>query len=140
MSDQEIIREPIDDLPGREELEARAAEGWRPVAVEWRRDRPDAGEERHGGSLEPPYGLSLRPEGARLEPNPGEEQALRLMLRMVIDDRNSLGDVARVLNDRELTTRDGRPWRPTDVFHLLPRLVEVAPGIYRSSSWTRDSG
>lgn len=137
MSDHEILREPLDEMPDEEHLETRRAEGWRLSALEWRRPRTGASDPSDETEAEPPYGLRLEPETARLEPSVGEERALRMMLKLVIDDRNSLDDVATALNREGLSTRAGRPWNAREVFQLLPRLVEVAPGIYRSRDWAR---
>jgi len=54
----------------------------------------------------------------------------------VIDDQNSLSDVAIELNQRGYRTRSGAPWSQVSVLHLLPRVVEVAPEIFANPSWS----
>lgn len=122
--------ERVSELPTADELREREREGWKIAAIEWQRE---AAAEQRGDETrraETPYGL-LTPAGdTELAPSPAEEEALRLMLRMVIDDRNTLAMVATELNRRGFRTRGGRSWSPRAVFDMLPRLVEVAPRFF----------
>lgn len=131
MAGFESWRETVTEIPTAEEIRRRAEEGWQPVAIEWRRAAP-AEEE---AVRETPYGLVTRDGGIELRPNPAEEEALRLMLRLVIDDRNSLATVAEELNRRGLTTRRGESWSQRAVFDMLPRLIEVAPRLFAATEW-----
>lgn len=131
MAGFERWRETVTEMPTAEEVRRRAEEGWQPVAIEWRRAAPAAGE----SVRETPYGLVTRDGGFELRPDPVEEEALRLMLTMVIDDRNSLARVAEELNRRGLTTRRGESWSQSAVFNMLPRLIEMAPRFFGATEW-----
>lgn len=129
MAGFERWREKVTEMPGEEEVRRKAADGWQPVAIEWQREAPEREAER-----ETPYGLRTRDGGTELWLDAGEEEALRLMLGMVIDDRNSLARVAEELNRRGLTTRRGDSWSQSAVFNMLPRLIEVAPRFFAASA------
>jgi pantothenate kinase len=42
---------------------------------------------------------------------------------------------AQSLNERGFRTREGKPWTPTVIFEMMPRLVEVAADILTSDEW-----
>jgi hypothetical protein len=134
MTGKERLREPTASPPSPEQVRQRAIEGWRLVSVEWERSTggplSDAGELK----LEIPFGLRIAADCRHLEEHPGEKEAMTLMLEMIVEDR-SLSEVARGINQREFQTRDGRAWTQTDVFYLLPRLIEAAPHIFSSQEW-----
>lgn len=140
MARTERWHERVSDLPTAEELRERARQGWKIAAIEWQREAPAAAE---GGEIrreETPYGL-LTPAGdTELTPSPREEEELRLILRMVIDDRNTLATVAAELNRRGFRTRHGRSWSQRAVFDMLPRLVEVAPRFFGRPDWPGHDG
>ena len=83
-----------------------------------------------------PFGLNTPDGGNTLTENADETHALRLILRMVINDDNTLGEVAEELNRKGFRTRSGKPWNQSTVFNMLPRLVEEAPNIYARPDWT----
>ncbi len=56
------------------------------------------------------------------------------MLRMIVDEM-PFAEIAERLNARGLRTRPGAEWNQTSVFHMLPRLIEVAPEIYSTAAW-----
>jgi len=132
MARVERVREAISGAPSEEYLERKAAEGWRMVAVEWERDTSDTEATEW---TQTPFGLRTPDGTAQLAEHPEEARALEVMLGLVIDDRNSLDQVARELNRRGLRTRLGDDWSPSAVFQMLPRLVDVAPRIYASNAW-----
>lgn len=136
----ELKREETTRRPTVEEIDAKAAEGWQLAAVVWRREVPDEEPSPDMTSLpeETPYGLVTTDGGVELREDLAEEEALRLMLRMVIDDQHDLSQVADELNRRGHLTRGGEAWSPLDVFNMLPRLVEVAPRFYARSDWTAE--
>jgi hypothetical protein len=127
MARTERWRESVSELPTEEEVRRRAEQGWKLAAVEWRREAADRDEP---GLPETPYGLCTPEGGTELDARRDEQEALRLMLGLVIDDRNSLAAVAHELNRRGFRTRAGGPWSPSAVFSMMPRLVEVAPSIF----------
>lgn len=132
MARVERMRETISKPPTAEEIRQKAEEGWKLVAVEWQREAPaQAGDEVE----ETPFGLCTGDGGTELEISRAEQEALRIMLGMVVDDRNSLAAVADELNRRGYRTRDGRDWSQGAVFNMLPRLIEVAPRFFASPEW-----
>lgn len=132
MATVERWREQVSEPPTAAEIREKAKQGWRLAAVEWQRQVPAAAAQE---LLETPYGLRTPAGDTELHRNREEEEALRLMLGMVIDDRNSLTAVAAELNRRGYRTRSGRSWSPTAVFDMLPRLVEVAPRFFARPDW-----
>lgn len=134
MAKIETVREPISRLPTTAEIEQREAQGWQLAAVEWQREV--AGEATDPAAPATPYGLRVAGSGStQLEAHPDERDVLQLTLDRVIDDENSLSDVATELNQLGYRTRSGAPWSQVSVFHLLPRVVEVAPEIFASPGW-----
>lgn len=124
----EILDEPLTD----EFLRSRAHDGWRPVGVVWERTVDAAAPPPEATAV--PYGLRVSTDCRRLEPSAEEISALIHMLRMVVDE-HSFADIAASLNEQGYRTRAGEPWNQTSVFHLLPRMIEVAPAIYNSEQW-----
>jgi hypothetical protein len=45
--------------------------------------------------------------------------------------------VAAELNRRGHTTREGKPWTPSALFILLPRMIQVGPRVFSSEEWSR---
>jgi hypothetical protein len=133
MNKLERLREAVAHAPTPEELQRRAAQGWRLVGVEWERGAP--GTDQAGELQETPFGLKVAPDCAHLETDPDESQALAAMLRLVIQDEVSFTQVAQELNRRGFRTRHGSTWTPVSVYRLVPRLVEVAPQVFRSPAW-----
>lgn len=132
MVKKERQRETVKALPTPDDVRARAEDGWQLVAVEWQREVEEIEEDSWHQT---PYGLVTDEGEQRLRPHQGEEEALRVMLAMVIDDNNSLAQVADELNRRGLRTRDGGHWSQGAVFNMLPRLVDAAPRIFDSPAW-----
>jgi hypothetical protein len=62
-------------------------------------------------------------------------EALTVMLEGIVSDR-SLTEVAAWLNQQGFTTRRGSRWTQVLVFHMLPRLIEVAPQISSTGQWS----
>jgi hypothetical protein len=134
MSRTERIREPISSLPDAGELARRAADGWRPVAVEWERSVAPGQPVAVLQSAEIPYGLRVGESGDSLEQHPEEVEAMMVALDGIVQDL-ALSEVAAELGRQGHSMRNGSPWTQTAVFQLLPRLVEVAPAIYASAEW-----
>jgi len=124
----EVLTEPLgDDL-----LRRRASDGWRPVGVVWERTVETAVET--SGREAVPFGLRVGPDCSSLEPAPEEIGAMVQMLRHIVEER-SFAQIADALNTAGYRTRAGDPWNQTMVFHMLPRLIEVAPSVYSSEEW-----
>jgi hypothetical protein len=134
MARTERFREPVSVLPDEQELERRAAAGWRPVAVEWERTLQPGAFTAVLESTEIPYGLRAGEASDRLEQHEREVEAMMTMLDLIVQDL-PLSEVAAELDRRGFTMRNGAPWTQTAVFQLLPRLVEVGPSIYASEQW-----
>jgi hypothetical protein len=98
MNKIERLHEAVTHAPTPEELQRRAAQGWRLVGVEWERGAP--GTDQAGELQETPFGLKVAPDCAHLETDPDESQALAAMLRLVIQDEVSFTQVAQELNRR----------------------------------------
>ena len=81
-----------------------------------------------------PKGLQVSDDCAGLVESPSETQAIILALDMIVEDHR-LSRVADELNRRGYLTRDGKPWTPTTLFHLLPRMIEVGPRVFASEEW-----
>jgi hypothetical protein len=117
-----------------EYVRQKAQEGWSLVAVEWERDTD--GEIIDAGMLkqEIPFGLRVSTDCLHLEENPTEKAALTLMLEGIVEDR-SLSEVTDAMNKAGMLTRQGKGWTQSDVFFMLPRLIDSAPQIFSSEEW-----
>ncbi len=137
MARVERLRESVSNPPTAEEIQQKAADGWRLVAVEWQREvaAGSGPAEASAAGAQTPYGLRTGDGETDLESDPREAEALELMLGLVIDDNNSLAEVAEELNRRGFRTRSGDSWSQVTVFNMLPRLVEVAPEIFAGADW-----
>jgi hypothetical protein len=56
------------------------------------------------------------------------------MLEQIVREKR-IQEIAAELNRNGYATRAGLPWSPTDVFNLLPRLIEVGPRLLKSAAW-----
>ena len=124
----EVLAERLDD----ELLRVKARDGWRPISVVWERT-----VEGEAGPTEPqaiPFGLRVAGDCQTLEPDVDEVRTMLYMLKGVVEDR-PFGQIATELNDAGHRTRTGVEWNQTRVFHMLPRLIEVAPNIFNSDDW-----
>lgn len=126
-------RDVLKSSPDEEYWQEKTAEGWRPVAVEWERDVPDA-EEREPLMEEVPYGLEVSDDRQHLVENPAEIEVVRLLLEQIVSDR-PLSAAAEELDRRGHRQRNGSRWTQVALFNLLPRVVELAPRIYSSEEW-----
>lgn len=114
-----------------DDLERRRQAGWHAVSVVWERDA----EAGHAARRTPvPYGLRVGDDAKHLEVDPDEMAVLRLILAGVVRDR-PLGEIAADLASRNLHRRDGGRFTQSDLFELLPRVVDEAPSIYASAEW-----
>lgn len=66
------------------------------------------------------FGFDLAPDGKSLVPNRLEQRAIRLM-RKLRDAGESLRTIAAELNERGISTKEGRPWLHTSVQGILAR-------------------
>jgi len=134
MARKERIREAITSLANPNYLTDRAAAGWRMAAIEWERDIPDQAPETPAWSEDIPYGMQVSADGARLIENPAETEMVVLALDMIVEDC-PLSQVSGEMNRRGYRMRDGKPWTPTALFTLLPRMIQLGPRMFSSEQW-----
>ena len=128
---RDIVSEPFSP----EIIRQRAAAGWQMVAIEWRRELPDAEAPATAPFDEDvPYGLRVSADCSRLEADPTEHRVLMLMMEMLADDR-SYAEIVAALNAAGLRMRNGHPWNRIAVFKMVPRLIEVGPRFFSSEEW-----
>jgi len=136
MAKTERIRETISGMPTLEHLLERVDAGWKLVALEWEREAtatPIAVNERLVEEI--PYGLKVADDCSGLVENAFEKQIIITALDMIVEDC-PLSAVADELNRRGFKTRDGKPWTPSTLFVLLPRMIQVGPRVFTSDEWT----
>jgi len=134
MAKKERIRESLTGLPTLEYLTSRIELGWRPSAIEWERDILPEGAAATWRE-EIPYGLQVSDDCTGLVENPAEREIITIAIDMVVDDQ-PLSRIAAELNKRNYRTRSGREWTPSDLFSLLPRMIQVGPKLFTSEEWT----
>ncbi len=130
---RDVLHGPVSEAVMRE----RAAAGWQLVALEWRRELPDSEAPTEGAYREDiPYGLRISDDCQRLEIEPAENQALLLMMEMLVQDF-SFSAIASDLNEKGFRTREGRRWSPVGIFNMIPRLIEVGPRLFSTEEWEK---
>ncbi|HYW43953.1 MAG TPA: recombinase family protein [Bryobacteraceae bacterium] len=134
MPKKERIRETLTGLPTLDYLMQRIQLGWRPSAIEWERDIVAPGAEGQQYAEEIPYGLEVSSDCAGLVESAAEKEVITVALDMVVEDC-PLSRVAAELNARGFKTRAGKPWTPTELFNLLPRMIQVGPRLFSSEQW-----
>jgi hypothetical protein len=128
---KERIRQEVPASFGPEDIARHVGQGWRLVAVEWERELP---KDESTKAEEVPFGLQIAKDAQRLEDNPTEQEVLRLMMELTVQD-GPYSMIAEELNRRGYRTRQGMMWTPISVFQMLPRLIEVGPRIFASQEW-----
>ena len=131
-------RESVSEMPSSDYLAAKQGEGWSLAALVWEREVPDDQDLPDTRSEEVPYGLQIAASGDRLEENPEEMETLTGFLDLIVSER-SLSEVVSALNAKGYRSRDGNPWKKSDVFQLLPRLIEATPRIFSDETWSSKS-
>ena len=135
MANKERIRETLSSLPTLEYLVERVEAGWKPAAIEWERESAGAGDVVDKAVKEEiPFGLRVSDDCSGLVESPSERAIIITALDMIVDDR-PLSQIAEELNRRGYTARDGKPWTPSALFTLLPRMIQVGPRVFTSSEW-----
>lgn len=126
-------RESLHGPFGNQLMQERMKKGWKLVGLEWERPIEDRGPGGETETEEVPYGLRIAGDCQHLEENPAERAVLELMLGLIAADR-PLSKVAEALNGVGHRTRSGMPWTQATVFDLLPRLIEAAPQLRRTTT------
>lgn len=136
MPKKERIRETIAGLPTLDHLLERKESGWKLVALEWEREAADGPLGETQSTVEQiPYGLKVADDCTGLVENPFEKQIIIIALDMIVEDC-PLSKIADELNRRGFTTRDDKPWTPSALFVLLPRMIQVGPRLFTSDEWS----
>lgn len=136
MARKERIRESLTALPTLEHILERVDAGWKLAALEWERETEAAPVTEHEGVFEQiPFGLKVAEDCNGLVENPFEKQIIITALDMIVEDC-PLSQVADELNRRGFSTREGKPWTPSALFVLLPRMIQVGPRVFASDEWT----
>ncbi|MBO0911285.1 MAG: recombinase family protein [Acidobacteria bacterium] len=126
---RQMVRGPLGELDLKREID----KGWKLVAIEWEREIET--EETLLPS-DVPFGLRIAPETGQLEENPVEREILLQLMELLVQE-GSYTHIAKEINRRGFRTRQGAEWTSISVFEMLPRLIEVGPGLFRSSEWQR---
>jgi Recombinase len=133
----ERMRDAVSEPFSPDVVRQRTSAGWQMVAIEWRRELPDAEAPTEGEFDEDvPYGLRVSDDCKRLESNPVEHQVLMQMMDLVTQDL-SYAEVVAKLNEKGYRMRNGQPWNRVAVFRMIPRLIEVGPRFFSSEEWTQ---
>jgi hypothetical protein len=135
---KQSIRDAVTGELSLEYFARRFSEGWKIATIDWFREA-DASLNQPASLLNDqatlPYGLQVAEDGLVNE-NPLEATVLLLILEQIIKERR-IQEIAAELNLQGYATRDGMPWSATDVFNLLPRLIEAGPSLLKSAAWQK---
>ena len=135
MAHFERIRDVVSGALAPSVMQQRAAAGWQLVSIEWRRELPGEEAPSEGAFQEEiPYGLRISEDCQRLEFHPRERMVLTQMMDLVVQDF-PFTSIASDLNEKGFRTRDGKLWNQVSVFKMLPRLIEVGPGLFTTAEW-----
>ncbi len=135
MASFERIRDVVSGPFSQQVIDQRVAAGWQMSSIEWRRELPDQETPSDGAYNEDiPYGLRISDDCQRLEVDPREQQALLLMMDLLVQDF-SFSSIVSDLNEKGFRTREGGPWSRVSVFKMLPRLIEVGPRLFSTDDW-----
>jgi len=135
MARKERIREAVGGLPTLDHLVERAEAGWKLVALEWEREAAVTPLDQNERLVEEiPYGLKVADDCSGLVESADEKQIILTALDMIVEDC-PLSQVADELNRRGYKTREGKPWTPSVLFVLLPRMIQVGPRVFTSDEW-----
>ncbi len=134
MARKEHFRDVVAGMPDAGYWQEKADQGWELSAIEWVREVSAGESSQVVLRQEVPYGMQVSEDCMHLVENPQEREALTLMLGELIADK-PLSEVAKSLNQHGFRTRKGVKWDAAAIFHLFPRLIEVAPQIYPTEDW-----
>lgn len=135
---KQSIRDFITGELSLEYFAKRYGEGWKVASIEWYRESAEANAPVEsasilGGQATVPYGFQISEDGVMHE-NPLEATVLLLILEQIIKEKR-IQEIARELNLHGYATREGTAWSASDVFNLLPRLIEAGPSLLKSTAW-----
>ncbi len=136
---KQLVRDTIKGDLTLDYFAKRLAEGWAVASIEWVRESDEATTPQPAklnlvdDASALPFGLRVS-EGGFLEENPLEAAVLLLILEQIVQERR-ITEIAHELNTQHYLTRHGTAWTPTDVFNLLPRLIDAGPSLLKSAAW-----
>jgi hypothetical protein len=135
---KQSIRDVITSEVTLEHLARRFAEGWKIASIEWFREAdapvsPGESTRLLNDHAALPYGLQISGAGL-VQENPLEATVLLLILEQIIREKR-IQEIASELNQQGFSNREGMPWSASDVFDLLPRLIEAGPSLLKSAAW-----
>lgn len=136
MAKTERLHDVLSGSPTLEYLNQMGASGWKLVALEWQRETEEDSPEASPQMEEVPYGLQVAGDGLHLMENAAEMRMMASAVSMFVDDL-PVSRVAEELNRLGYRNRKGNRWSATEVFHLLPRMIEAGPKIFAKDDWAR---
>jgi Recombinase len=135
MANFERIRDVVSGPFSESLMQQRRVAGWQLVSIEWRRELPGAEAPSEGAfNEEIPYGLRISDDCQRLEFDPRERMVLTQMMDLVVQDF-PFSSIASDLNEKGFRTREGKLWNQVSVFQMIPRLIEIGPGLFSTTEW-----
>jgi hypothetical protein len=135
MAHFERIRDVVSGPFSQSLIQQRTAAGWQLVSIEWRRELPGDEAPSEGAFQEEiPYGLRISDDCQRLEFHPRERMVLTQMMDLVVQDF-PFSSIASDLNEKGFRTRAGKLWNQVSVFNMIPRLIEIGPGLFSTAEW-----
>jgi hypothetical protein len=135
MAHFERIRDVVSGPFSPSLMQQRGAAGWQLVSIEWRRELPGDEAPTEGSFNEDiPYGLRISDDCQRLEFDARERMVLTQMMDLVVQDF-PFSSIASDLNEKGFRTRDRKQWNQVSVFKMLPRLIEIGPGLFSTAEW-----
>src|SRR3984957_16947832 len=135
MAHFERIRDVVSGPFSQSMMQQRIAAGGQLVSIEWRRELPgDEAPSEGAFNEEIPYGLRISDDCQRLEFDPRERMVLTQMMDLVVQDF-PFSSIASDLNEKGFRTREGKLWDQISVFQMIPRLIEIGPGLFSTAEW-----
>ena len=135
MAHFERIRDVVSGPFSQSLMQQRTAAGWQLVSIEWRRELPGDDAPSEGAfNEEIPYGLRISDACQRLEFDARERMVLTQMMNLVVQDF-PFSSIASDLNEKGFRTREGKLWNQVSVFQMIPRLIEIGPGLFSTAEW-----
>ncbi len=136
MAGMERFRQTVSGSLDFDAVQKHIQQGWRIVAFEWERPPREESTTEEPRAEQLPFGAAIAPDASGLAENRAEMEVLFRMMEMIVEEV-PYSYIADELNRAGFRTRAGRRWSPVTVFEMLPRLIEVGPGILFSEEWRR---
>ncbi len=135
MAHFERIRDVVSGPFSPSLIQQRMAAGWQLVSHRVAAELPgDEAPSEGAFNEEIPYGLRISDDCQRLEFDPRERMVLTQMMDLVVQDF-PFSSIASDLNEKGFRTREGKLWSQVSVFKMIPRLIEIGPGLFSTAEW-----